>query len=118
MTVKELLQKLDNGRSICTTIYAPAERFEDRYYKLGFGEYEFGDDEVLAYEFIEDSIVNYAHIIISRPVDFTTAKIVVNFVDGKEFSIDLSYVQLELVELYDYWPAHINYKTGEEWPSD
>lgn len=118
MTVKELLQKLNKGRTACATIYAPAERFEDRYYKLGFSEYEFADEEVLAYEFIEDRIVNDVNIIINRPVDFTTAKIIVNFVDGEEFSINLSYLQLELVELYDYWPAHINYKTGEEWSSD
>lgn len=116
MTIKELKEKLADRHFTVVHIYAPAEGYENRYYKLGIDEYQFADEEVLGYEYITDSYCSDLNVIINRPVDFTNVTITAHFVDGGKFEVSSpTKLQLELHELYDYWPAHMDCRTGEEW---
>lgn len=116
MTIEQLKAKLDNGHSITVHIYAPAEHHEEHYYKLGIWEHDFKDEEVIGYEFIQDEFSNDLYVIIARPVEFTKVSVTAHFTDGGVYEIHQSlHLQLELVPLYDYWPAHIDYRSGKEW---
>lgn len=119
ITIGKLKELLSDGHCIVVHVYAPAERYENRYYKLSVDEYKFADEEILGYEFIADDYVSNLNVIINKPVDFTDVTITAHFVDGTTFRISQPvHLQLELVELYDFWPAHIDCRTGEEWKVD
>lgn len=115
MTVFELKEKL-HTKFILTTIYAPAEGYENAYYELGINDYAFCHEDVLGYEVIDNNDYCTLNIIINKPIDYTDVTITTHFVNGDTYQlISLTQLQLKLHSLYEYWPAHIDYRTGKEW---